>query len=91
MANKKSLTGISYWPLQDAKAKLSELVKIVLTDGPQGISVHGRQEVIMLSKNEYNLLTQPKQNFAQFMQTSPLANIELEIKRDKSLTRDVEL
>jgi len=79
------------WQLQEAKAKLSEVVKAAYHAGPQSISVHGKQIVVLLSKETYDELTKPKQTFVEFMQNSPLKGMELNIKRDKSLTRDIDL
>ena len=79
------------WQLQEAKAKLSEVVKATHQIGPQSISVHGKQIVVLLSKETYDELTKPKQTFVEFMQNSPLKGMELNIKRDKSPTRDIDL
>jgi prevent-host-death family protein len=41
------------WALQDAKARFSEVVRKAKTEGPQRITVHGREEVIVVSVEEY--------------------------------------
>lgn len=33
------------WSLQDAKAKFSEVVRLAQTEGPQIVTVHGREAV----------------------------------------------
>jgi antitoxin (DNA-binding transcriptional repressor) of toxin-antitoxin stability system len=33
------------WPLQEAKAKFSELVRLAQTEGPQTVTVHGEPAV----------------------------------------------
>ena len=35
------------WPLQEAKAKFSELVRLAQTQGPQTVTVHGQPTVIV--------------------------------------------
>jgi prevent-host-death family protein len=40
------------WQLQTAKAKLSELLRAVRDDGPQTISVHGKEEFVVSVKGE---------------------------------------
>jgi prevent-host-death family protein len=35
------------WPLQEAKAKFSELVRLAQTDGPQTVTVHGQPSVLV--------------------------------------------
>lgn len=84
-------TNIDFWQLQDAKARLSELVKYAQTNGPQGISVRGHPEVIVISVSEYEALTRTKTNFAEFMKNSPLYGLDLQIQRNKSTDRDVDL
>lgn len=82
---------IHYWQLQEAKARLSELVRLASTAGPQGISVRGQNEVVVISADSYAKLTNPKMNFFAFMQKSPLRGIELNVSRDKSTDRDIGL
>lgn len=79
------------WQLQDAKAKLSELVKQVLSSGPQGISLRGVLEVVLMSRKDYEKITGQKSSFVKLMRNSPLKGLNLEIKRDKSKSRDIEL
>jgi len=38
------------WQMQEAKAKLSELVKRAEADGPQDITLHGRSVAVVLSR-----------------------------------------
>lgn len=40
------------WQLQTAKAKLSELLRAVRDDGPQTISVRGKEEYVVMRKEE---------------------------------------
>jgi prevent-host-death family protein len=42
-----------HWALQDAKARFSEVVRKAKTEGPQKITVHGREEVVVISVEEY--------------------------------------
>jgi prevent-host-death family protein len=35
------------WPLQEAKAKFSELVRLTQTEGPQTVTIHGAPAVIV--------------------------------------------
>lgn len=79
------------WQLQDAKARLSELIKQVIHSGPQGISLRGILEVILISKNDYEKLAGKKVSFVKLMRTSPLKGLNITISRDKSKLRDVEL
>ena len=42
-----------HWSLHDAKARLSEVVRKAKTEGPQQIIVDGREEVVVVSVEEY--------------------------------------
>lgn len=79
------------WKLQDAKARFSEVVKDAATCGPQTITVRGEAAVVIISKDEYDKLINPKPSFINFMRSSPLLGVDLEIKRDNSLTRETDL
>ncbi len=80
-----------HWQLQEAKARLSELLRRARTEGPQEITVRGRPEAVVLSREDYEKLLAPRRGFLDFMRSSPLAGMELEIERDRSPARDVEL
>jgi len=47
----------SKWPLQDAKARFSELVKRAREQGPQHVSVRGAPAVVVVSEEEFARLT----------------------------------
>ena len=79
------------WQLQEAKARLSELVKRAASEGPQEITVRGESAAIVLSATEFEKLTapaKPKQSFVEFMRASPWCGVELDLERDKSLPKD---
>jgi antitoxin Phd len=79
------------WQLQDAKARFSELVRCAANDGPQNITVHGKSTVIVMSKQEYDKLQQPKISFIELLRRSPLFGLDLHIERDMSPNRDIDL
>lgn len=79
------------WQLQEAKARLSEVIQKALNEGPQDISLRGRAAAVVLSHADYERLIRPKPNFTTFLRESPLHGVELELERDASLARDVGL
>lgn len=79
------------WQLQDAKNKFSRLVEKAQHNGPQVVTKHGKDAVVVLSVDEYKKLIKPKKNLVKFLRSSPLATVELEIKRKKDFPRDIEL
>ncbi|HQW21631.1 MAG TPA: type II toxin-antitoxin system prevent-host-death family antitoxin [Rhodocyclaceae bacterium] len=77
------------WALQDAKNHFSEVVDRALEDGPQTVTRHGREAVVVVAAAEYKKMTQPTESLVEFMQRSPLYGAEdVEFERDKSLTRE---
>lgn len=79
------------WQLQEAKARLSELIREATSSGPQEITVHGEPTAVLMSVSQYEALTQKKPRFVEFMRSSPLVGVELDLVRDKSPSRDIEL
>ncbi len=79
------------WQLQEAKAKLSEVVRDACLNEPQEITVHGEPAVVILSKALYDKLRKPKLGFGEFMRRSPLKGLDLEFERNPSQARDIDL
>ncbi|PHR58282.1 MAG: type II toxin-antitoxin system prevent-host-death family antitoxin [Robiginitomaculum sp.] len=79
------------WQLQEAKSRLSELIKRACTQGPQEITVRGKPTVVILSLKDFELLKEPKPSLAAFLQASPLKGVALNLEHDASLTREIEL
>jgi len=73
---------MSRWQLQEAKARLSEVVKRATKEGPQKITVYGKQAAVVISNEEYERLKHPKDSFVQFMRRSPLYGLELDLSRE---------
>lgn len=59
------------WQLQEAKSKFSELVRRTLEEGPQTITRHGREAVVMVSGEEYRRLAGGKPDFKEFLMSAP--------------------
>ena len=76
------------WQLQEAKARLSEVIKRAAKEGPQKITVHGEPTAVVISNEEYERLKHPKGSFVKFMRSSPLYVLDLNLKREQNLTRD---
>lgn len=83
----------AHWPLQDAKARFSELVRRVHSEGPQHVTVHGRREVVVISVEEYRRLngTQTGEALIAAMQASPHPTIDIDPRRFPLPVRDVTL
>lgn len=79
------------WQLQEAKNKFSKLVEKAQHEGPQFVTKHGKETVVVLSVEEYKKIVKPESDLFQFIQASPLSRTLIKIERDKSLARDIEL
>jgi len=79
------------WQMQEAKAKLSEVIKCAVDYGPQEISVRGKSTAIVLSINKYRELLNNKDGFVEFMQKSPLIGVILDIERKVDEPRNINL
>ncbi len=79
------------WQLQEAKARLSEVIKKAAREGPQRITVHGDPAAVLISTKEYERLKRPKGSFVKFMRSSPLYGLELNLGREQTLTREAEV
>ena len=82
-----------YWLLQDAKARFSELVRKVRSEGPQHVTVHGRDEVVVIAAEEFRRLkgSATGQALIEAMQASPHRDIEIAPRRGAMPVRDVSL
>lgn len=82
------------WKLQDAKARFSELVRTAQTEGPQRVTVHGRDAVVVLSAEDYAKLAGPpprRMTLLEVMQACPHPEVDLEFPSERLPVRDVEL
>lgn len=83
------------WTLQDAKNRFSELVRRVLSDGPQmvtrGRAGEGQDSVVVVSMSEYQRLLGRAGSLLAFLQRSPLADVELDLDRPRDTGRAIEL
>ena len=81
----------NHWQLQDAKNKFSNLVDKAQHNGPQIVTKHGKDAVVILSIDEYKKLTKPKTNLVKFFQSCPLAKEDVDLTRSKEIPRNIEL
>lgn len=78
------------WQIQEAKARLSEVVKCAESEGPQDITLHGKSVAVVLSRSAFESLSGGEHSLVEFMQKSPLYQLDdLEFERDKSDVREV--
>jgi len=81
------------WKLQDAKARFSELVRKAKSEGPQRVTVHGREEVVVVSVEDYRRVKGERSGRAlvALMHDSPLRDLKIERRRTRAQVRGVDL
>jgi len=72
-------TRADHWVLHEAKARFSELVRCARREGPQHVTVHGRDGVVVISSEEFRRLQggMTGQILVDALQASPHRNLEL--------------
>lgn len=79
------------WQLQEAKNKLSQVIKEAQHGKPQVITVHGKEAVVLLSINDYKKLTKADNKLSEALSMPELSKDELIFERNKDLVREIEL
>ena len=85
------------WQLQEAKAKFSAVVNDAIKQGPQRVTRHGEDVVVILSIKTYEELTRQSEGgkdkgLVEFFRDSPLAELQPNaFKRDPDIGREVSL
>ena len=80
------------WKLEDAKARFSEVVRLARSEGPQRVSVRGKDAVVVMSVEDLERLAPTNPNklpLVSFLEGLHLH--ELDLSRESDLGRDVEL
>jgi prevent-host-death family protein len=81
------------WKLEDAKAHLSEVVRLARDTEPQRITVRGQDAVVMLSAQTFAqllpLLAEP--NLHHLLSQSPLSRLDFEQPSVQAPVRPLEL
>ena len=82
-----------HWLLQDAKARFSELVRRVRSEGPQHVTVHGRDEVVVIAAEEFRRLKGDLTGevLIAAMQASPHRDTDIKPRRSPMPVREVAL
>ncbi len=78
------------WQLQEAKQKFSQLVRRALDEGPQVVTRHVEEVVVVLSAQEYRRLQGNARSFKEFLLSWPDLSL-LDLERARDLPRDVDL
>lgn len=77
------------WQMADAKNRFSELMNRALHEGPQLVR-RRKDAFVVLPEAEYDRLTGKRMGFKEFLM-QPVGLDELDLTRDRSPMRDVDL
>ena len=92
-ASKQASPALNGWRLQDAKARFSELVRLAHSDGPQHVTLHGREAVVVVDAEEFRRMKGARtgQLLVDALQASPHRSTEIEPRRSPMPVRAVKL
>ncbi|MEO8248277.1 MAG: type II toxin-antitoxin system prevent-host-death family antitoxin [Burkholderiales bacterium] len=81
------------WRLQDAKARFSELVRLAHSNGPQRVTLHGRDAVVVVEAETFDRLqgVRTGQMLIDALRASPHKSLQIEPPRARMPVRDVAL
>jgi len=82
------------WQIQTAKARFSEVFRRALSEGPQWITRHNKEAVVILPADQFDRLTaragQPE-SLLRFFAESPVARFRVDLSRSRDYGRDIDL
>lgn len=87
------LARLRAWPLHDAKTRLSEVVRLARESGPQRLTVHGRDAVVIVAAEEFERLCpiDDLPSLTRLLAESPLRDVDFDRGGERSPVRPVEL
>jgi prevent-host-death family protein len=85
--------GARRWKLEEAKARFSELVRTARDSGPQRVTVHGKDAVVVVAAGEFDRLKAKSAapTLHDLLARSPLKDVDFIEEGAKSPVREVEL
>lgn len=79
------------WTVAEAKARFSEVIERAKSEGPQTITRHGHDAVVVVAAEEWERKTKRKGSLAEFFAASPLRGSGLNVQRMRDKPRKVNL
>ena len=79
------------WQSQEAKNKFSEVARRAASEGPQMVTKHGEDNVVIVSAEDYKNIRRRDVGLVEFLQNSPLREVDLDLSRSKDTGREVDL
>jgi prevent-host-death family protein len=82
------------WQLQTAKARFSELFRLVRSKGPQWVTRQGKEAVVLVPAEQFDELLRRHagpRSLADFFAKSPLAGADVKFEREADYGRTIKL
>ena len=79
------------WQLQEAKNRFSEVVDEAIQHGPQTVTRHGREAVVIVSYDDYIKLKPEPTNLLKALQVPEEYRVDIDINLSQDYARDIEL
>ena len=71
------------WQLQEAKARLSEVIDESIRRGPQTVTRHGRPVALVVGTDDFRRLSRTGRDFKAFLRAAPLRGLNLVRSRER--------
>jgi antitoxin Phd len=71
------------WKLEDAKAKLSEVIQLASTDGPQLVTVRGKEAPVIIAPKACRQLLSAEESVPLFDLLQSLCLNEIDTERER--------
>jgi prevent-host-death family protein len=84
------MTTKALWTVAEAKAKFSEVIELAGKQGPQTVTRHGKEAVVIVSAEEWKRKTKRKGTLSEFFANSPLRGSGIDTERLKDGPRESE-
>ncbi len=78
---KRRMQRLEHWKLEDAKARLSEVIRRAKSEGPQVVTIRGEEAAVILSAERFAELSPAslrRGSLVDFLESLPLAAAALE-------------
>jgi prevent-host-death family protein len=78
------------WQVQEAKQRFSELVRRTLEEGPQVVTRHGEEVVVVVAADEYRRSQQDEPGLVEFLVSGGPDLSKLDLRRSTDLPREID-
>ena len=75
------------WPIEQARAHLRDVVDHALTQGPQRITRHGKQAVVVVSEEEWEQRSGSGHSFGELLAACPINTKDLPTRQSARAIR----